>query len=57
MFCSSSDSTGEQQRRFISANDLLQDVASALGPDEKPGIGVVMGGVGVPSGDQLWHAE
>ena len=37
-------------------NDLLQDVARALGPDERLGVDVVMGNVFVDGRHEFGHA-
>jgi len=41
---------------MVGADNLLQDVASALGPDEWLGVAVVVGDVGVDGSDQFRHA-
>ena len=40
---------------MIGANDLLQDVASSLGPDERLGVGVVVGDVLADGRYQVRH--
>ena len=40
----------------VGANDFLQDVASAFGPDERFGLGVVMSDVFIDDANQFRHA-
>ncbi len=40
----------------VSADDFLQDVASAPGPDERLGVGIVLSDVLIDGLDQLCHA-
>lgn len=40
----------------IGRDDLLQDVAGALGPDERLGVVVVMSDVFVDGSHEFWHA-
>jgi len=40
----------------IGTNDFLQDIASAFCPDERLGVFVVMGNVGIDGRDQFWNA-
>jgi hypothetical protein len=40
----------------ISTDNLLQDVASALGPDEQFGVGVLKRDIFINGGDEFRHA-
>ena len=41
---------------IVSADDLLQDIAGALGPGEWLGVDVVMSDVAIKCGDEFGHA-
>jgi hypothetical protein len=40
----------------VGADDLLQDIASTFGPDERPGLSVVVSDVAIDSVNQFWYA-